>query len=429
MKNYLYVNTSILDMVSAKPETTELYDNITGNCSICLTSEKTSKLLSQGNITINAATTIKVDMDDTDKIITLNGFKNITAEFSKPSDPTSLIVNGALLIEDSNKKQLDQYKNVIVNGVIILPYSFDTSNFHVNGTLIPYPDGATLIFQELELTNSFIKSAIPNTTYCVLGIPDNINNLGDMSMDKIGNLLKNSGVKALEPLDLKLLKDKNIHFDTSWLTTLEENAEALAEIVSGNVCTTIIPAGYKLMPSGILDVLSVAQFGKKIYVDGDLTIYAEDAKALAAVEELYVTGNVHIDDSLINIFLEKHPKYKELLTFSGELIDIKDMEFCVDNKFLKNINTCATLNILNSNVEISPEVSLEIISEKIHKIYLNDSTLTIGLNQQNILRRKIHNTNGDVLLREFENTEEIAPNEPYKKDFIETRVNSSYYKL
>lgn len=230
-------------------------------------------------------------MDDTDKIITLNGFKNITAEFSKPSDPTSLIVNGALFIEDSNKKQLDQYKNVIVNGVIILPYSFDTS----------------------------------------------------------------------------------------WLTTLEENAE--------------------------------------------------DAKALAAVEELYVTGNVHIDDGLINIFLEKHPKYKELLTFSGELIDINDMEFCVDNKFLKNINTCATLNFLNSNVEISPEVSSEIISEKIHKIYLNDSTLTIGLNQQNILRRKIHNTNGDVLLREFENTEEIVPNEPYKKDFIETRVNCSYYKL
>lgn len=428
MNKRLRVNTGIMDMISTKPEAIEAYDEIRINCGLCLTTAKTRQLLAQGKISINTANIYDVGVADEVESVVIAGVKKVTAKFSAPEKPTVLIINGALIIEDSDKKNLDQYVKVVINGVVLHPMSFDTSNFDLNGALIPYPDGATLILQELELTNSFIKSAVPGTTYFVQGIPSNISGIGKGMAKGAASVLKNTGIRAVEPLDLEALKSKNIRFYTGWVTALEENAEQLMKMVDGCLGNTVIPSGYSIMQGGRLDKLALRRFGKRIYVDGDLEIREEDAEVLAAVEHLVVEGKVRLADSIADIFFEKCTKYGKLTVYQGEWMDISRTEYTLNKELLEESEKGITFNIVDSSVEIAPDVTAELLLEKIHEIFLHHSTLTISLSQQNALRKLVRNNEGNITIREYESKKQSEP-APVKKDYIETKINSSYYKL
>jgi hypothetical protein len=430
MEKHLNVNTSIVDMSSTNAKDIEGYDQIRINCSMCITTAKTRQLLSQGRININTSLVIEAGDDENLKVMVTNGVKSMNAKVSTPSEPTILAINGGLVIEDCDKKKLDQYKGVYVNGVVFHPMSFDTSNFSINGALIPYPDGAILIFQGLELTNSFIKSAIPGATYFVQGIPSNLDNIMGKLADDSHNMLENMGLKAVEPIDLQLLKSKNIHFETGWVTTIEENAEELMKIVSGYIGNTIIPTGYKIMEGGRLDMMAIRRFGNHIYVRGDLEICAEDADALAALEQLYVTGSVRIADSVADDFFGKCSKYGKLTVYKGEWIDISCTECKIRAELLEDMDNGVTFNFLDSNVEILSDVSAELLLEKVHGISLSDSTLTISVKQQKALSKKVHNEDSTIIIREYEDNQKPEPDpEPQKPNVAETRINCSYYKL
>lgn len=430
MEKHLKVNTAILDMVSTKPENIEAYDKIKINCAMCLTSANTRRLLSQGNIGVNTSQVIDIGEDENVKVMAINGLKIITAKVTAPEEPTVLVVNGGLVIEDSDKKKLDQYKGVYVNGAVILPKSFDTSNFLVNGAFITYPDGAILIYQGLELTNAFIKSAIPGATYFVQGIPENLNGITGQISSGAGKVLKEIGLKLTEPIDFELLKSKNIRFETPWITAIEENAEQLMQVVSGNIGSTIIPAGHKLMKGGRLDMMAIRRFGKKIYVDGSLEISDEDADALEAAESLYVEGSVTVADCLADIFFKKCAKYGDLIVYKGEWVDITASEYTIDVELLEEMDKGATFNAAGSSIEISDDAGYELLSEKINEIILKNSTLIMNQKQQKALRRKIKNKDSNIIIRELEVAQEpVQEMEPAPQNFVETKVNCSYYKL
>lgn len=426
MEKHLRVNTSILDMINTKPETIEEYDEIKINCAMCITTTKTQQFLSKGNININTSNVVQIYTDEEVKVMNINGGKFITAEFEAPKEPTILVVNGGLIIEDSPKKNLDQFKAVVVNGGVLHPMSFDTSNFNVNGALIPYPDGAILTLKELELTNSFIKAAVSGATYYVQGVPSNLSNFNPA---KINEVLKDTCLRAVEPLDFELLKSKNIHFYTSWVTTTEDNAEELMKIVRGNIGSTIIPSGYKIMNGGRLDMLAIRRFGKNIYVDGDLKIYEEDAEALDLIDNLYVAGEVRIADSIADVFFKKCSRYGKLKVYKGEWIEVKNSEYTISNELLQDMDNGATFNISSSNVEILPEVTKELLSQKIHEINLKSSKLTLSLEQQKTLTKKINDSiSSDISIREFEKIEKEEP-KPENNNISNTRINCSYYAL
>ncbi len=428
MEKHLLVNTGVMDMVSTKLDAIQAYDYIRINCAFCLTTAKTRHLLSQGKIVINTSSVYDVGNDDNVEIVTVNGLKKIDAEFEASGKTTVLVVNGTLIIEDSSKRKLDQYKNVIIYGVALHPKSFDTSNFLVNGALIPYPDGATLILQELELTDTFIRASTPGTTYYVHGIPSNINEFVHDPEQGMSDVVKKTGLRATEKLDLALLKSKNIRFYTGWVTTLEENAEQLMRLVDGYIGSTIIPTGYKIMKSGRLNKMAVHRFGKRIYVEGNLEIHYEDADALISLEQLIVTGEVILAESVVEIFFEKCIKYNGLSEYKGEWLTISDTEFSINKEFLEGLENGGTFNITSSDVQINKDVSAELLSNKIHEIFLNESTLTISLNQQNALRKLIRNNDGNVCIREYECSKQPEP-VPVKHDLSETRINCKYYKL
>lgn len=267
---------------------------------------------------------------------------------------------------------------------------------------------------------------MPGATYYVQGVPANLSNFDPSKIDEV---LKDSCLRAVEPLDLELLKSKNIRFYTNWVTVTEDNAKELLKIVSGNIGSTIIPTGYKIMNGGKLDMLTVRRFGKKIYVTGDLKIYEEDAAALDLIENLYVEGNVKIADKIADVFFEKCSKYGNLTVYKGEWIDVNHSEYTISNEVLQDMEEGATFNISSSNVEILPEVTPELLSQKVHEIYLKNSKLTLSLEQQKALRKKINNsTSSDINIREFEKPEE-APAKPENRDIKTTRINCSYYAL
>jgi hypothetical protein len=428
MERHLKVNTALCDMLSTKPEAIEAYDSIKINCAMCMTTARTRHLLSRGKIKINTAEVIEIPTDEDVKVVTVNGGKKMTAVFEAPKDPTVLLVNGGLVIEDSEKKSLDQYKAVVINGGVLHPMSFDTSNFYINGGAMPYPDGAILILQGLELTDAFIRTAVPGATYFVQGMPGDMGHIGDDPKNAVSGVFKSTGLRALEPIDLEALKSKNIRFYTGWVTTMEENAEVLMQMVEGNMGCTIIPRGYKLMEGGRLDMLAVLRFGKRIFVDGNLMIDGEDADALDAVEDLQVMGSVCIVDSVADIFFEKCRKYGKLTVYKGEWVDINNEASTIDREMLEEFEDGATFHVANASVEISPDVTPELLSEKTHEILLNNSALVIGQDLQKAIRKKVRNNNGHISIREAKSAQEPEP-EPVKSDIVETKINTAYYKL
>ncbi|MGI6705896.1 MAG: hypothetical protein ACOX6S_06430 [Clostridia bacterium] len=428
MERHLKVNTALCDMLSTKPEAIEAYDSIKINCAMCMTTERTRRLLSQAKVKINMANMIEIPTDEDVKVVMINGGKKMTADFEAPKEPTVLLVNGGLVIEESEKKSLDQYKAVVINGGVLHPMSFDTSNFYINGGAMTYPDGAILILQGLELTDSFIRTAVPGATYFVQGMPGDMGHVGDDPKNAVSGVFKRTGLSALEPLDLEALKSKNIRFYTGWVTATEENAEVLMQLVEGHMGCTIIPRGYKLMEGGRLDMLAVRRFGKRIFVEGDLRIDGEDADALNAVEELQVMGSVCIADSIADVFFEKCRKYGELTVYKGEWMDISNEASTIDREMLEGFEDGATFHIANASVEISPDVTAELLSERIHEILLNNSALVIAQDLKNAIRKKVRNNNGHISIRGEEPAQEPEP-EPEKSDIIETVINTAYYKL
>lgn len=429
MEKHLKVNTSLLDMTSTRPEAIEAYDVVRINCAFCLTTAKTRQLLSHGKVSINTANICDIGLVEHEhvEVVTINGVKKTTSEFAAPSVPTVLVINGAMIIDDSPKKKMDQYLKVVVNGVVMHPKSFDLSNFIINGIFIPYPDGATLILQALELTNSFLRSAVPGTTYFVQGMPADLNGLAGGINNPL-NLLKEIGLKAMEPLDLDLLKSKNIRFYTGWVTTLEENAGELLKMIDGSMGTTIIPAGYKTMPGGKLDMLSIRRFGKRLFVEGNLEVHEKALEALNTVEDMIVTGDVILADPVADVFFGKCQKYGDLTVYQGEWMEIKENEFSVSRELLEGCQNGATLCIKDSTVQIDSDLPADLLTEKIHQIIIRDSVLTMSLHQQNVINKLLRSNDSHIKIREHEEVKQPEP-EPVKEDVIETKINCSYYKL
>jgi hypothetical protein len=202
------------------------------------------------------------------------------------------------------------------------------------------------------------------------------------------------------------------------------------QVVSGNIGSTIILAGHKIMKGVRLDMMAIRRFGKKIYVDGSLEISDEDADSLEAAESLYVEGSVTVADCLADIFFKKCAKYGDLIVYKGECVDITASEYTIDVELLEEMDKGATFNAAGSSIEISDDAVCELLSEKIHEIILKSSTLIKNQKQQKALRRKIKNKDSNIIIRELEVAQEpVQEMEPAPQNFAETKVNCSYYKL
>jgi hypothetical protein len=331
-----------------------------------------------------------------------------------------------LFIEEGESKSLGQYKAVLLNGVVLHPASFDTSNITLNGANLAYPDGAIVMLQKLELDNAFINSAVPGATYFVLGVSEDMMSNGELDGEMAAAMMKNIGVSAVEPLDLDLLKSKGIRFNTPWITVSEENAQVLMTMVEGNYGSTIIPAGYKPMEKGRLDSIAVRRFGKRIFVKGDLEITPEDSNALSQVESLIILGSVRISEKLLDAFLSKCDKFGNLMVYEGEYIAVNGEEYTISQELMEDLEEGATFSFKDSMVQIPAEVPSELIQEKIHKIYLRSSTLTISLHQQKALRKLVESKEGNLSIRENAKEPEPQVEDP---NVVKTRINCSYYVL
>ena len=425
MEKHLIINAATVNMLRAKPETLKEYDLVNINCSVCITNPESRQLLAQGKININTAKVINLDVKDDIQVVKLNGLEKMKGAAALDREPALLVCNGALFIEEGEAKSLGQYKAVLLNGVVLHPASFDTSNITLNGANLAYPDGAIVMLQKLELDNAFINSAVSGATYYVLGVTEDVMKSGGMNGD-MAAMMKNIGISAVEPLDLDLLKSKGIRFNTPWITVAEENAQVLLPLVEGNYGSTIIPAGYKLMEKGRLDFIAVRRFGKRIFVKGDLEITNEDGNALSQVESLVVLGNVRISEKLLDAFLSKCDKFGNLMAYKGEYIAVNGEEYTMSSELLEDLEEGATFSFTDSMVQIPAEVSSELIRQKIHKICLHSSALTISLHQQMALRKLVENKEGNLSVRENAKEPEPQVEDP---NVVKTRINCSYYVL
>jgi hypothetical protein len=114
------------------------------------------------------------------------------------------------------------------------------------------------------------------------------------------------------------------------------------------------------------------------------------------------------------------------MVYKGEYIAVNDEEYIISQELMEDLEEGATFSFKDSMVQIPAEVPSELIQEKIHKIYLRSSTLTISLHQQKALRKLVESKEGNLSIRENAKEPEPQVEDP---NVVKTRINCSYYVL
>lgn len=392
----LHVNTAIFDMTNTTPEALQKYDHIHVNTALLVVSESSKHLLAKGSISINMAK--MVQLEDKCEACTVNGGLTIGPDSAVPSKPTLLTVNGGLTVCPGSRKAVEGYEFILVNGGLTIPYSIPYSNVMVNGGITTYPDDAVLL-QDLIINDSFINSVKPGTRYFVKGI-----------------------LKDLE-CDPSPLYEKKITIQCSNVVVHAEYESALAQIIENRQNWVRIPTGFTYTGSTELDLNTVYQYGKKLYIDGDLHISQENAHVLDSLDAYIVTGYSLIPETLLEKYMEKIIKTGGLLTYKGELWQISESSETLTRELLDDTPDGITIFLKDSELTIAQDISNEEYMNKVHAIHGSDSVITISPQLKTLLRKKVK---GKVELNVHDEQQEAKAK---SNEVYDTCINTQYYKF
>lgn len=398
----LQVNTAICDMLKTTLEDLQKYECVNVNTALLLVSKSSKKLLATGLININMAKMI--ELDDECEVCSINGGLTIGPDSVAPSKLTLLNVNGGLIIYPGSRKAIEGYSHIIVNGGLVLPNSIPMSSITVNGGVTRYPDEAVLL-EDLVINDSFINTTKPETLFFVEG------SLQDLNCNPAP------------------LLEKKVSIIVSNVVVYEEYEATLSSIVQGRQNWECIPSGFAYIHGVDLDYDVVYQYGKNLYISGDLYVSRENAHVLDSLDTLIVTGQSIIPASSIDKFKERCKKTTSMLTYKGEGWRISENSETLTKELLNDMPDGVTIFLSTSELIIASDISGEDILGKVHAIHGVDSTIAIEQHHKIPLRKKVK---GSVILNmhsEQQEEKEIPTEEEMLTKENCTQINSAYHKL
>lgn len=284
----LVINCAVCDATLTKEETLQSYDRIKINAAVVLVSEETAPLFHRYNVSFSTANVVTVPAGA--KVMIHNGRYTI-AGGNAPAHPTALFVNGALTIEPG--ACLDNYAFILVNGSVSYPESMGPKlgMLTVNGGTERYPDDAILLKPTFVVDRVFQLRAKAGNYYASRRVV-----LTDCGLDASG--LVQGGTRFL----------------TRRAIVAEPLLEAALPLFGDEVDITVVPEGCAFVNEEKfrLDDRAVRRYGSKLYVNGDLTLNADSAGALAKLEYLRVNGDVTLPAGLAEAFEAIDSEYGEL---------------------------------------------------------------------------------------------------------------------
>ena len=170
---------------------------------------------------------------------------------------------------------LKNYLAIIVNGSVRYPESLSAglTRMKVNGKTSVYPDDCIILKGSAKIDAYFPLRAEAGARYYA----------------------ERRVVLLDEKLDVAALAEKQVRFETQELLVTESNVEAAVPLVGAATTLTVVPDGcaYVDEVDGVsLDERLLRKYGKKLYINGDLSLDANSTPYLAQIEYLYVNGTV-----------------------------------------------------------------------------------------------------------------------------------------
>jgi len=279
------------------------------------------------------------------KVACANGEFEMNAA-SAVKEATVLLVNGTTYISKDSGEAIASYEKIIINGTVYAPEGIKglMSGVQLNGSIRYYPNSFQLVKGNLHVDKIFLLRAKQGGEYFITG---NLTILDD----------------SLNPDDL-LSKNPRFIANKAYVGSAHEDAVAL---IADMTPVELIPEGYRLCESCLrLNDTTALQYGKSIYVLGDLIADHGSRTHLDALENLIVSGCVKIPEGDRAAYLEKVRKYGSLTLYRGTLAgDGGNMsvtpEWLAEYADGVTIENCGT-------VEIDPGVEIDLIRKKIHVI-------------------------------------------------------------
>ncbi len=337
----LVVNAALCDMTQLSEELLEQYESIQVNAACILQSARSALLTARYGVKQNSACTLTIS--DQASVTVKNGSYELPPSTDLPPHSV-LIVNGNLVIPPQSVPAIQQYEQLLVNGEVFYPDTY-TCDIHVNGTQTVYPASARLIHSDLEPDRIFILRARENTLYFLTGTL----------------LLTNP------ELALKELIRKNVTFHCRKALVLESLLEDSLSILDEKTPVTILPDGCRILNgSQVQEASRLSSFGKKIYLNGDLTFFSarQAEQAFAGLEYLTVTGTIYLPASFSSSMLSALPgNHKNVVHLKGTPI-MQKAEVLIDRSLLEQ--AADRLHVLEcASVTVSPDVTPQLLKERL----------------------------------------------------------------
>lgn len=307
----LMVNCDSCDARNVSEETLKAYEQITINCGTVMVTPETKNLLSRYAVNLNCGDMLEVEKDVY--------FSNVNGSVQiKPSDlvakKTYLNVNGVVDIGAGTEKVLEQYVGIQVNGTVQCPESMSAylGKLKVNGVVSCYPDGAVVLKRNVVLDRTFVLRA-QNKLY--------------WSARRM--------VMVDPALDGEALAKKGATFSSKEVILSEDKVDSLLGCIDEKAELVIVPQGTRVILDDVeLNEGFVKQYGRKLYIVGDMTVTDKDGGILAELEYLNIRGKVNVSSRWKDLLLEKAEAGGDMQVIHGRYLRDK-MKLRITRKMLE----------------------------------------------------------------------------------------------
>lgn len=295
-KRYL-LNCEVCDARKMHENLFDPYDEVVINADVLLVNEDARRNLSRYPIQLNVDNIVEAEGDVDVQV--QNGWMELKCG-QMPARKTVLVVNGELAIWPGTEELLKNYLAIIVNGSVRYPESLSAglTRMKVNGKTSVYPDDCIILKGSAKIDAYFPLRAEAGARYYA----------------------ERRVVLLDEKLDVAALAEKQVRFETQELLVTESNVEAAVPLVGAATTLTVVPDGcaYVDEVDGVsLDERLLRKYGKKLYINGDLSLDANSTPYLAQIEYLYVNGTVLLLPEQKDAFLTLNVDYKMMIVRSG----------------------------------------------------------------------------------------------------------------
>lgn len=300
MAKKMILNCGACDARNVSEATLAAYESIVINAGDIIVTPESRELLNRYAVTMNCGDVLELEKDV--KIRSVNGSAQIKSTDVAPGK-TYLEVNGSLEIAPNTEKVLEQYVGIKVNGSVLYPQSMGgcMGLLSVNGSTVCYPDDAVILKRNAVIDKMFTLRAKDRLYWAARRM-----------------------IMVDPNLDAGKLAAKGARFSTKEVILAESKTEAMADLIDEKAEIVIVPDGTRVVLDDVeLSDGILKQYGRKLYVIGDLRVPQESGDTLAAMEYLNVRGNAAVAAEWKSLLMEKAEISGDVKPLRGRYIDDK----------------------------------------------------------------------------------------------------------